>query len=154
MNKFPPLKLRIAMIVYEALWWLLLPAALLYLRKRGRKDLVYAQHISERFGRYSKQFKNPVWIHAVSLGEMRSATPLIRALLERGETVLTTHFTPAGRREAEREFANEIAEGRVQTVWVPLELGFTYRRFLRHFTPKYGLVMEIEIWPRMIRLVL
>ncbi|WP_394181432.1 3-deoxy-D-manno-octulosonic acid transferase [Yoonia maritima] len=150
MNSFPPLKLRIAMALYEVLWWLLIPIVLLYLRKRGRKDLVYAQHIAERFGKYKRQQRNPVWVHAVSLGEMRSATPLIRALLERGETVLTTHFTPAGRREAEREFANEIAEGRVQTVWVPLELGFTYRRFLRHFTPKYGLVMEIEIWPRMI----
>jgi 3-deoxy-D-manno-octulosonic-acid transferase len=81
---------------------------------------------------------------------MRSATPLIRALLAQGETIVTTHFTPAGRREAQREFATEIANGQVQSVWVPFEYGFAYRRFLNHFTPKYGLVMEIEIWPRMI----
>ena len=150
MTTFPPFKLRIALMLYGLLWWLLLPFALLYLRKRGRKDPAYAADVSERFGRYSVHLHNPVWVHAVSLGEMRSATPLIRALLDRGETVLTTHFTPAGRREATREFAAEIAAGRVQTVWVPFELGFAYRRFLGHFTPKYGLVMEIEIWPRMI----
>ncbi|SFR32791.1 3-deoxy-D-manno-octulosonic-acid transferase [Yoonia tamlensis] len=150
MTRFPPLKLRIAMVVYGLLWWLILPFALLYLRKRGAKDPEYAQHIAERFGAYQSCIKNPVWVHAVSLGEMRSATPLIRALLARGEVVLTTHFTPAGRREAQREFAAEIATGQLQTIWVPFELGFAYRRFLRRFTPKYGLVMEIEIWPRMI----
>ncbi|PJI92728.1 3-deoxy-D-manno-octulosonic-acid transferase [Yoonia maricola] len=147
---FPSLRLRVALVLYSVLMWLLLPAILLYLRHRGRKDPLYTQHLSERFGRYTTQFHNPVWVHAVSLGEMRSATPLIRALLAQGETVVTTHFTPAGRREAAREFADEIAAGTVQPLWVPLEYGFAYRRFLKHFTPKYGLVMEIEIWPRMI----
>ncbi|MFA8441321.1 3-deoxy-D-manno-octulosonic acid transferase [Yoonia sp.] len=147
---YPSLKLRLALIAYTLLWWVLLPVVVLYLRRRGRKDPLYAQKLAERFGRYRARLKNPVWVHAVSLGEMRSATPLIRALLAQGETVLTTHFTPAGRREAEREFAAEIAAGTVQTVWVPFEYSFAYRRFLKHFAPKYGLVMEIEIWPRMI----
>jgi len=147
---FPSLKLRLAMIVYGLVWWITLPVIVLYLRRRGRKDPLYAQKLAERFGRHPSGVKNPVWVHAVSLGEMRSATPLIRALLAEGETILTTHFTPAGRREAERAFAAEIASGTVQTVWVPFEYGFAYRRFLQHFAPKYGLVMEIEIWPRMI----
>ena len=147
---FPKPRLRIALVAYSVFLWALLPVILLYLRRRGRKDPLYAQNLSERFGRYTANLKTPVWVHAVSLGEMRSATPLIRALLAQGETILTTHFTPAGRREAEREFAAEIAAGTVQTVWVPFEYGFAFRRFLKHFAPKYGLVMEIEIWPRMI----
>ena len=88
MHRFPPLKLRIALVLYALLWWLILPFALLYLRKRGSKDPDYARHIGERFGRYRAGVKHPVWVHAVSLGEMRSATPLIRALLARGEVVL------------------------------------------------------------------
>lgn len=147
---FPTPKLRLALIAYAALWWVMTPVILLYLWRRGRKDPLYSRHIAERFGWYRGTLQHPVWVHAVSLGEMRSATPLIRALLDQGETVLTTHFTPAGRREAERAFAEEIAAGQVQTVWVPFEYGLSYRRFLRHFAPKYGLVMEIEIWPRMI----
>lgn len=147
---FPSLKLRVALAFYGLLWIVLLPVVILYLRRRGRKDPLYAQKLSERFGRHETPLRNPIWVHAVSLGEMRSATPLIRALLEKGETVLTTHFTPAGRREAEREFAAEIAAGTVQSVWVPFEFDFAFRRFLKQFTPKYGLVMEIEIWPRMI----
>ena len=149
-SSFPSLKLRLAMIAYSLIWWIMLPGVLLYLRRRGRKDPLYAQKLTERFGQNRAGVRNPVWVHAVSLGEMRSATPLIRALLAEGETILTTHFTPAGRREAERAFAAEIAAGTVQTAWVPFEYGFAYRRFLQQFTPKYGLVMEIEIWPRMI----
>ncbi|WP_373635675.1 3-deoxy-D-manno-octulosonic acid transferase [Yoonia sp. SS1-5] len=147
---FPPFKLRLGLWAYAVLWWLMLPVILLYLRRRGRKDPAYRMHLRERFGVCAPSRGDVVWIHAVSLGEMRSATPLIRALLGRGERIVTTHFTPAGRREAEREFAAEIRDGQVQVVWVPFEFGFAYRRFLRHFTPKYGLVMEIEVWPRMI----
>jgi 3-deoxy-D-manno-octulosonic-acid transferase len=91
-----------------------------------------------------------VWVHAVSLGEVRSAVPLIRALLDRGDAVVTTHFTPAGRREAERVFAPDIAAGRMAAVWVPFETSWAYAGFFRAFRPRAGLVMEIEIWPRMI----
>ncbi len=149
-DNFPSPKLRIALIGYAILWWIMLPAILIYLWRRGRKDPDYIQHLGERFGRYTDARKGAVWVHAVSLGEMRSATPLIHELLARGEHVVTTHFTPAGRREATREFGAEIAAGTVRSIWVPFEYGFAYRRFLNAFTPKYGLVMEIEIWPRMI----
>lgn len=147
---FPPPKLRIALMLYSMLWWVLLPVILIYLWRRGRKDPDYWRHLGERFGAYAPKVKNPVWVHAVSLGEMRSATPLIKALLAEDHHVVTTHFTPAGRREATRAFAHEIAAGQVQVVWVPFEYGFAYRRFLKRFAPQYGLVMEIEIWPRMI----
>jgi 3-deoxy-D-manno-octulosonic-acid transferase len=135
---------------WSLLWHLGLPVVLVYLWRRGRKDALYSRHLGERFGRYSQRMSGAVWIHAVSLGEMRSAVPLVRALLDRGDRVVTTHFTPAGRREAERVFAADIAAGRMAAVWVPFETAWAYRGFFRAFRPKAGLVMEIEIWPRMI----
>lgn len=141
--------MRLFLALWSLLWTVALPAILLYLRRRGRKDPLYAQHLAERFGRYAP-LPGAVWVHAVSLGEMRSAVPLVRALLDRGETVVTTHFTPAGRREAARVFAPEIAAGRMAAVWVPLELSWCFRGFFRAFRPKLGLVMEVEIWPRMV----
>jgi 3-deoxy-D-manno-octulosonic-acid transferase len=150
MSRFPSLRLRLALFAYTVLWTLGLPAALLYLRRRAGKDPLYGQHLAERFGTYRDPLPGAVWIHAVSLGELRSAVPLIRALLDRDETVVTTHFTPAGRREAERALAPDIAAGRVRVVWVPFEYGWTFRRFFRAFRPKFGLVMEIEVWPRMV----
>lgn len=141
--------MRLFLALWSLLWTLGLPAIQLYLRRRGGKDPLYAAHLSERFGRHAP-LPGAVWVHAVSLGEMRSAVPLVRALLDRGETIVTTHFTPAGRREAVRVFAPEIAAGRMAAVWVPFELNWCFRRFFRAFRPKLGLVMEVEIWPRMV----
>ena len=150
-RRFPSPRLRLALALYRALWWIGLPLVLLYLRKRGRADPDYARHLAERFGRHTPlRGGRPIWIHAVSLGEMRSAAPLVRAFLDRGETIILSHFTPAGRREAHKAFAAEMADGRVRSVWVPFELGFAWRRFLRALRPRCGLVMEIEIWPVMI----
>ncbi|MBB5722644.1 3-deoxy-D-manno-octulosonic-acid transferase [Loktanella ponticola] len=151
MTDFPTPRLRRFFWLYKILWTLGLPFAIAYLFWRGRRDPLYRGHLGERFGRYPLTLKNAVWVHAVSLGELRSAVPLIQRLLAEGETIVTTHFTPAGRREAERVFASEIAQGRVRAVWIPLEFKRTFRKFFKAFTPRYGLVMEIEIWPEMIR---
>ena len=144
------MRLWLFLRLWSLFWHLGLPVVLVYLWRRGRKDPVYRQHLAERFGRYGKDLPGAVWVHAVSLGELRSAVPLIRALIDRGERVVTTHFTPAGRREAERVFAPEIAAGKLVAVWVPFETSWAYAGFFKAFQPKLGLVMEIEIWPRMI----
>ncbi len=144
------MRLWLFLRLWSLLWHLGLPVVLIYLWKRGRKDPLYARHLGERFGGYPQRLPGAIWIHAVSLGELRSAVPLVRALLDRGETVVTTHFTPAGRREAERVFAPEIAAGKLAAVWVPFETAWAYAGFFRAFRPRAGLVMEIEIWPRMI----
>lgn len=143
------LRQRLALWLYRMLWYPALPLVLLYFRLRGRKDPAYLDHMDERFGR-GAPFAATVWVHAVSLGEFRSAMPLITALLDRGETVLVTHLTPAGRRASEATLAAEIAAGRVAIRYLPLELGFAWRRFFRSCRPKFGLSMEIEIWPVMI----
>lgn len=148
---FPSLKLRLALAVYQALWRVGTPLAARYIAKRAAKDADYGLHLPERYGRYDRTDPGgAVWIHAVSLGEFRSALPLIRLLLARDERVVITHFTPAGRRESERVLAGDIAAGRVRVVWVPFDSGPCLRRFLAAFRPKFGLVMEIEIWPGMI----
>jgi 3-deoxy-D-manno-octulosonic-acid transferase len=144
------MKLWLFLRLWSLLWHLGLPAVLVYLWRRGQKDALYSQHLGERFGRYSQHLPGAVWVHAVSLGEMRSAVPLVRALLDRGDRVVTTHFTPAGRREAIAIFAADITAGRMAAVWVPFETSWAYRGFFRAFSPKAGVVMEIEIWPRMI----
>lgn len=144
------MRLWLFLRLWSLLWHLGLPVVLIYLWRRGVKDPLYSQHLGERFGRYSQRLPRAVWVHAVSLGEMRSAVPLVRALLDRGETVVTTHFTPAGRREAMAVFAAEIGAGRMAAVWVPFETSWAYHGFFHAFQLKAGLVMEIEIWPRMI----
>ncbi len=144
------LRLRLFLLAWEVVWSLGLPVVLGYLLWRGRRDAGYRGHLAERLGRYRQRMNRPVWVHAVSLGEVRSAVPLIRALLDRGQQVVTTHLTPAGRREAEQVFAAEIATGRLAAVWLPVETSWAYAGFFNRFQPRAGLVMEVEHWPRMI----
>ena len=144
------MSLRLFLPLYTALWALGLPLALAYLWWRGRRDPGYRTHLGERFGRYKLRMDGAIWVHAVSLGEVRSAMPILRALLDRGEQVVITHLTPAGRQETARVLATDIAAGRAAAVWLPFEFAWAYRRFFACFLPRAGLVMEVEHWPRMI----
>jgi 3-deoxy-D-manno-octulosonic-acid transferase len=143
--------LRLFLAVYRLAWALLLPVVLLYLWRRGAKDPDYRSHLAERFGFYGRALpQGVIWLHVVSLGETRSAAGLIRAMLARGDRVLLTHFTPAGRRESARLFGAEIASGAVTVVWVPFDMAWCHRRFLAACRPSIGLTLEVEIWPAMI----
>ena len=147
---FPTFSMRVALVLYAVLMAVLFPVVLLYIRIRARRDPRYGQHLLERFGCYPTTQENCVWIHAVSLGELRAAAPLIRALLKRGDTIVTTHFTPAGRAAALSMFPEACKSNTLIPVYVPFEFDWVFRRFFKAFTPQYGLVMEIELWPRMI----
>lgn len=106
----------------------------------------------ERFGRYggAPVPTGSVWVHAVSLGETRAAQPLIRALLERGETVVLTHLTVTGREEGARVFANDIAQGRLVQQWLPYDFPGATARFLDTYRPVVGILIEREVWPNML----
>jgi 3-deoxy-D-manno-octulosonic-acid transferase len=147
---FPSLRMRVFLLAYRLIWTLFLPVGLAYLALRARKDREYLRHLPERFGLIRPCRKGAVWVHAVSIGEFRSALPLIRRLTARGHAVHVTVFTPAGRRAAQQDLAQDIAAGRASLSWVPLELAWGWRLFLHRLAPQYGLVMEVEIWPRMI----
>ena len=81
------MSLRLFLPLYTALWALGLPLALAYLWWRGRRDPGYRTHLGERFGRYKLRMDGAIWVHAVSLGEVRSAMPILRALLDRASRV-------------------------------------------------------------------
>lgn len=106
----------------------------------------------ERFGRYRQdsRLRNPVWVHAVSLGETRAAQPLLRALLDHGEHVLLTHLTVTGLEEGQRAFAREIAEGQLEQQWLPYDFPGATARFLDHYRPAVGILIEREIWPNLL----
>ena len=148
-DAFPSTPLRWLLRLYRLLWVAGLPLALAYFFWRALRDRRYAAHLDERFG-HGPALPNAVWVHAASLGELRSAVPLIRGLLERGEMVVVTCLTPAGRQEAARVFGEERAGGRVVVRYLPLEYDFAYRRFLQACKPGYALVLEFDLWPVMI----
>ncbi|HSV78421.1 MAG TPA: 3-deoxy-D-manno-octulosonic acid transferase [Ramlibacter sp.] len=120
------------------------------LRRRGKAEPGYLQHVEERFGRYDG-VTDPgrLWIHAVSLGETRAAAILIDALRRQRPDlrILLTHGTATGRAEGERL----LREGDVQA-WLPWDTPKAVKAFLNHFRPAAGVLMETEIWPNMVAL--
>lgn len=141
---------RLALLVWDVLWHIGLPLVLLYLWHRGRKEPLYSQHLGERFGGGPAVPADAIWVHAVSLGEMRAARPLVDALLARGEQVLITNITAAGRTETQALFGAAIASGQLHVRWCPAEYVWATRRFFKRHQPKFGMIMEIELWPRLI----
>jgi 3-deoxy-D-manno-octulosonic-acid transferase len=128
----------------------LLPWAILHLWLRSRKQPEYLQHIGERFGHYpTRTHKAPlIWLHAVSVGETRAAEPLIVALRQRypGHHILLTHMTPTGRATDSKILAD------CERRYLPYDTPWAVRRFLRHYQPALGLIMETELWPNLIRI--
>jgi 3-deoxy-D-manno-octulosonic-acid transferase len=138
---------------YTLLIRLLSPALLAWMAVRARRSGGDWEVFSgSRFGRYDRPapLDSPIWVHAVSLGESRAAQPFVRALLNRGEAVLLTHFTVTGRAEAERAFAAEIAQGRLVQAWQPYDFPGCTDRFMAHFKPQVGVLIEREVWPNLI----
>jgi 3-deoxy-D-manno-octulosonic-acid transferase len=135
-------------LLYTLALYLLLPWAMLHLLLRSRRQPAYLQHVAERFGSFAENIRAPViWIHAVSVGETRAAEPLVKALRERHprHRILLTHATPTGRQSGIDLFGDSVSRA-----YLPYDWPFAARRFLGHFRPEIGIIMETEIWPNLI----
>lgn len=142
------MKLVFSRLAYALLLVMALPYTMLHLLWRARRQSAYLQHWGERFGFYPIRPAQPViWLHAVSVGETRAAVPLVQALLARypDHRILLTHATPTGRATGESLFGE-----RVLRAYLPYDYRFAVRRFVRHYRPVIGLLMETEIWPNLI----
>ena len=136
--------------LYTLLLYAMLPLVLGRLLLRGRKQQAYLSHVRERFGIYdSKPPGKIIWLHAVSVGETWAAAPLVDKLVESnpGCSILITHMTPTGRETSEKLYG-----GKALICYLPYDYPFAVRRFLNHFRPSVGLLMETELWFNLIHL--
>jgi len=139
---------RFSLWVYGVFMHLLTPLVKLRLKEKGRHEPGYSVHVQERFGLYaSPPGSGYVWIHAVSLGESRAAAILIQRIKKAFPSIkiLLTHGTATGMQEG----LKSLGEGDLQ-VWQPWDTPQAVDRFLAHFRPKLGLLIETEIWPNLI----
>jgi 3-deoxy-D-manno-octulosonic-acid transferase len=138
-------------LLYSLLFHLAMPLVWLRLLWRSRRQPEYLQHIGERHGHYPPSSGGPlIWLHAVSVGETRAAEPLVELLLQRypEHRMLLTHMTPTGR-TAGRDLVQRHPD-RLHQAYLPYDLPAACGRFLDHYRPRVGLLMETEIWPNLI----
>jgi 3-deoxy-D-manno-octulosonic-acid transferase len=139
--------------LYSLLMCLAQPFLRFKLQRRARAEPLYAAHVNERFGQYTQPAQRDselIWVHAVSLGETRTAAILIAALRHMTLTFgkktqfLLTHGTATGRAEG----VKLLQDGDVQ-VWQAWDTPAACNAFFKHFKPRVGLVMETEVWPNL-----
>jgi 3-deoxy-D-manno-octulosonic-acid transferase len=138
-------------LAYSLLFYLAQPLVWLRLTWRARRQPGYLCNLGERYGFYAGRPPAPLlWLHVVSVGETRAAEPLIAALLAEypKHALLITHMTPTGR-AAGRELVGQYGP-RLSQAYLPYDLPGACARFLDHFKPRLGLLMETEIWPNLI----
>jgi len=131
--------------IYTLLLRLLLPLALLRLLWRSLRAPAYRRRIGERLAlESSAPGPADVWVHAVSVGEVQAAAPVIRHLLGRDQPlrVLVTTTTPTGAARAAELFGDSVVHR-----YTPFDLPQRVGRFLDRVRPRLALVMETEIWP-------
>ena len=139
--------------IYNLLWpiglLIFLPGYLVKMFRRGG----YREKFGQRFGIYDRHlrarlyWKKPIWLHAVSVGEVMIALKLarqIRALQEDQHFVLTTTTTTGF------AFANKNAPDWIDVMYSPLDFWPIMRRAYEAIKPRKILLVEAEIWPNMV----
>lgn len=131
-------------LLYTLSLWVLVPLIPLRLLWRAIHQPGYLRHVGERFGIFGAPPEGPViWLHCVSVGETRAAAPLVDLLQSRypDHQILLTHATPTGRAASEQLFGDHVLR-----CYLPYDLPYAVRRFLQHYKPKVGLLLETELW--------
>ncbi len=134
--------------LYSALFYLLVPIIILRLFWRGIKAPSYRQRWLERFAyRSSNLPQGGVWLHAVSMGEVQAAIPLIKALISNFPqySILVTTMTPTGSQRVVEVFGKQVSH-----VYLPYDLPGAIGRFLNKIQPRLLIIMETELWPNLL----
>ncbi len=143
-----PLGLILYNILSGILFLIVFPFLILYTLAQGK----FSNNLAERLGRYPRHLRpdeplpgaGPVWIHAVSVGEIKAAIALCRRIKEQLPEVpiLVSTTTPAGRETAERLLGKEIP-----VIYFPLDFYLCVKRAMNFFHPRAFVALETELWP-------
>ncbi|WP_199099055.1 lipid IV(A) 3-deoxy-D-manno-octulosonic acid transferase [Dyella sp. ASV21] len=133
--------------LYTLAMYLVTPLIMMRLLARGVRYRDYHRRWRERFGFFDMPGVNgSLWVHAVSVGEVNAAEPLIKALRNdypNAPLVITT-VTPTGSERVRQLFGDSVFH-----VYLPYDLPFAVKRFLRRVRPRLAVIVETEIWPNL-----
>ena len=135
--------------LYTAALYCAMPFLLLRLLSRGLRSPAYWRRIGERFGFGARigAGRGSVWIHAVSVGEVQAAVPIVRALGNRypDEIIVVTSTTPTGAARISKAFGGGVVHR-----YMPYDLPGAMARYLGRVEPRVAIIMETEIWPNLL----
>lgn len=102
----------------------------------------------QRFGFGFPKLQDSIWIHAVSVGEVQAAVPLIHVLMQRFplQKIIVTTVTPTGASRVVELFGEAVVH-----CYMPFEFPNAIRSFFTSVKPRVAMIMETEIWPNLYR---
>ena len=130
-------------LVLSSPWWML----------RMLTTARYREGLRERLGRVPAALaatvagRRVVWVHAVSVGEVLAASRLVgelEAALGAGWVVVVSTTTRTGQALARERFGVE------RVFYYPLDFAFAVRPFMRALQPAVLVLIESEVWPRIL----
>jgi 3-deoxy-D-manno-octulosonic-acid transferase len=139
---------RVLRGLYVVALYLLAPVTIYHLIWRGFRQSDYFQRWNERYAVYGDEsHAATMWVHAVSVGEVNAAAPLVNALRTRRPDLrmLVTSITPTGSARIRALWGDKV-----EHVYLPYDLPGAVSRFLRHYRPRLALVLETELWPNLL----
>ena len=89
-----------------------------------------------------------VWIHAVSVGEVTAAAPIVASLkLKRPEIkIIFSTSTETG-----QQMAQQLVKGADAFIYFPLDIPFVVRKMIRLAKPDVFVMVETELWPNFLK---
>ena len=132
--------------LYSLLTYIAAPLFSVVLLLRGLRDRSYWHNFAQRFGFGPALDSSPIWVHAVSVGEVQASAALVNSLRERYPNipVIVTTFTPTGAGRARALFKD-----RAEVRYLPYDLPGAVQRFFTRVRPRIAVIFETELWPNL-----
>ena len=130
---------------YVIVTYLMLPLILIHLLYKSLGDGNYLRRIKERFGFNGNPLNEEIiWVHAVSYGEVKAASPLVDQLIKYypNKQILLTTYTPTG-----SALIKDLFGDTVRHVYLPYDLNGPVVRFFKWAKPEISIIIETELWP-------
>lgn len=136
------------MTIYDIFFFIFSIIYLPYLAIKGKAH----KDFTERFGNLPPSFNGiagsrPLWIHAVSVGEVIAVKNFVEAFSGRfpERRIVLSTTTRTG-----NEVAKKILNRDILKFYFPLDFSFVIKRVLNLINPLCFFMMETEIWPNFI----
>ena len=122
-----------------------LPFLMMTLVKPKRRSTVLQRMGLSRLQLRSPTEKRPLWIHALSVGEVISAEPIVDKMLNvvKNRPLVFSASTLTGYETAKRQFTNKVAS----IFYYPYDIMFSVRRAIDAINPIMVVIVETDIWP-------
>ena len=132
-------------LIYSLIYILLLP--LLILRDLLTLDKNKLKTIQQKLGLNITIVENQtIWLHGVSLGEIKILSPLAQKLSDQGQNILITSTTNTGLEELSKNFSNSA----IEILPFPYDLGFAHKKIISNYKVSKIILFESEFWPNLL----